>query len=309
MRIFTVLMSFILMLTVSGCGNERIEKNGYTFTDSLGREITVESTDSVAALSGSFADIWMLSGGEVCATVDDAWSDLNLQLPDTCVNLGEINKMSFEKLLSAKPDFVIASSAIKQHTEFKDSLESMGICVAYFDVSSFQDYLDMLKICTDINNRPDLYEKNGEALKSDIDKTIEKSRERVKENGEQKVLFLRASASFIRAKGNKDTVLGEMLSDLGCINIADSDTALLDNLSVESILKENPYRIFIVLSGDDPDGMKKAVDNMFSENPMWEQLDAVKNDRVYFLEKQLYNFKPNSRWSEAYEKLEKILSE
>ena len=53
--------------------------------------------------------------------------------------------------------------------------------------------------------------------------------------------------------------------------------------------------------------MKKSIENMFRENPLWNELDAVKTGNVYYMDKRLYNFKPNARWAEAYEKLEEIL--
>ena len=70
---------------------------------------------------------------------------------------------------------------------------------------------------------------------------------------------------------------------------------------------QNPDRIFIVQSGDDTEGTEKNVENMFRENPLWNELDAVKEGRVHFLDKHLYNLKPNARWAEAYETLEDIL--
>ena len=44
----------------------------------------------------------------------------------------------------------------------------MGITVAYFDVDNFEDYLNLLKICTDITGRADLYEANGTAVADEI---------------------------------------------------------------------------------------------------------------------------------------------
>ena len=76
---------------------------------------------------------------------------------------------------------------------------------------------------------------------------------------------------------------------------------------MESILLQNPDKILIVQSGDDAEGMKKNVEKMFAENPLWNELDAVKNKQVYFLDKHLYNLKPNARWAEAYETLAEIL--
>ena len=34
------------------------------------------------------------------------------------------------------------------------------------------------------------------------------------------------------------SAIAEMLADLGCINIADSDTTLLENLSIEKIIEQ-----------------------------------------------------------------------
>ena len=129
------------------------------------------------------------------------------------------------------------------------------------------------------------------------------------EKGAPKVLFLRTSAMSIRAKNSQDSVLGEMLDALGCINIADSDESLLENVSVEHILKEDPDFIFFAQVGDDMDEIKANVQKFIDENPIWQELTAVKEGRVYYMDKALYNLKPNDRWGEAYEKLEQILSE
>ena len=101
--------------------------------------------------------------------------------------------------------------------------------------------------------------------------------------------------------------MGCMLRDLGCINIADSESSLLENLSIEYILQENPDYIFITQRGDDMEGMMKFVETYFVDHPLWNELDAVKEGRVYFMEKELYNLKPNHRWGEAYRKLQEIL--
>ena len=53
--------------------------------------------------------------------------------------------------------------------------------------------------------------------------------------------------------------------------------------------------------------MRAYVQQFLMEHPAWSQLSAVKNERVYYMEKTLYNLKPNHRWGEAYEKLYEIL--
>ncbi len=307
-KIFALIAIFLLLYT--GCSsNPVLHANAHTFTDDLDRTVTVVSHERTAVLLGSFADVWTLAGGTVCATADDAWDDFGLVLDETTVNLGGTKNLSLEELLAADPDFIIASTNTQQNVSWKDTFEAAGIPTAYFDVSTFDDYLSMLKICTDITGKEDLYQLYGLNLQITIDKTIAEAEQRVAQDGSQTVLFLRASAAIIRAKNSHGTVLGEMLADLGCINIADNDENLLENLSMESILQANPDRIFIVQVGDDADAVKQHIQDMFAENPAWYELDAVKEGKVHYMDKRLYNLKPNAYWGEAYEMLEAILSE
>jgi iron complex transport system substrate-binding protein len=304
----------ILCLGLTSCGPapqtsmQTTTETSYTFTDDLDRIVTVDSPKRVAALLGSFAQIWMLAGGEICATADDAWDDLLLDLPEDAINLGNTKSLNLELLLSSEPDFILASTNTRQNLEWQETLDASRIPTAYFDVSDFDDYLRLLKICTDITGCKDLYQTNGLDIQEEIESVIEKRTQFLEKNEEPKVLSLIASASNVYAKNSQNNVLGEMLYTLGCNNIADSDHTLLENLSIEHILLENPDYIFIVQRGDDAEGTKARVEQLFSENPAWTQLDAIKNDRVYFMEKNLYNLKPNRRWGEAYKKLEEILS-
>lgn len=310
-KIICIVMSLALLLSVlSGCGEKKTESEpseSVSFTDDLGRNVKVnKNPERVAALLGSFADTWVLSGGNLCAAAKDAWDDFGLQLNDA-VNLGGAHSPSLEALLSAEPDFVIASASTSADVEMKESLQNAGITVAYFDVDSFEDYLNMLKICTDITGRKDLYQKNG----LDIQKQIEdiKSRFAAANLSEEKktVLMLRTSATSVKAKGSEGTVLGEMLKDLGCVNIADSDKSLLENLSVERVIAGEPYRIFTVTMGDDTAAATDNLKRMMEENPAWGKLEAVKQNRLNVMDRRLFNLKPNANWAKAYETLTEIL--
>ena len=49
---------------------EDVQSTEVTFTDDLGREVTVDNPQRVATLLGSFADMWVLAGGTVQASAD-----------------------------------------------------------------------------------------------------------------------------------------------------------------------------------------------------------------------------------------------
>ena len=87
----------LLTIFLIGCGNQHTqysattvqtyeeqneETEEYVFTDALGRTVAVNNPERVAALLGSFADIWYLAGGEIIASADDAWDDLHLDLSE-----------------------------------------------------------------------------------------------------------------------------------------------------------------------------------------------------------------------------------
>ena len=302
-----------IMVVMAGMGtadaNRVLADGGVTFTDDLGREVAVENPQRVAALLGSYADIWYLAGGEVCASADDAWEDFDLPIAGDAVNLGMTKELNLEKLFEADPDFILASSNTQGNVEWLDTLEAAGLNTAYFEVSDFDDYLRVLEICTDITGREDLYEQNGLEIQEQIDAVIEKSKERIEEAGEAPtVLSLRASSTYIRAKNSQNNVLGEMLYALGCENIADSEESLLENLSIEQIIVQDPDYIFFIQQGDNAEGTKANIESFIADNPAWAELTAVKEGRVYLLEKALYALKPNDRWGEAYEGLEMVLA-
>ena len=78
---------------------------------------------------------------------------------------------------------------------------------------------------------------------------------------------------------------------------------------MEHILLEDPDFIFFVQQGDDTAAAEERLAQFLADNPAWGSLTAVQEGRVFHLDKQLYNLKPNARWGEAYLELEAILRE
>lgn len=98
-----------------------------------------------------------------------------------------------------------------------------------------------------------------------------------------------------------------MLADLGCINIADSDTSLLETISVESVIRQEPYHIFVVTMGDDTEKAMSSLNQMMDEDTAWKTLDAVAEGRIHLMDRKLFNMKPNVRWAESYGELSETL--
>lgn len=279
------------------------EKVIYTFTDSLGREVKVISYDKTAVISGSLAEIWQLAGGELYGVTSDAFERDVIELSEGVKDYGGTHNPSIERLIADGVDFVILSGTAAGQVKLSTLLEYAGITAAYFEVESFEDYLDTLKIFTDITGRSDLYIQNGENIRAELEQT----KITAQEHDSPDILLLRAVSTGMKAR-NSDNMTGSMLADLGCVNIADSDSSLLEALSLEAVIRSDPDCIFITTMGDEATGFAQYEAELAS-NPAWQQLSAVKNGRVYILPKELYHYKPNVRWAQAYKNLAQMLYE
>ena len=288
------------METIEDTTKENNPLASVTFIDDLENQVVVERPQKVAVLSGSFANIWKLAGGEIYATSEDAWDDEGLQLTDDVVNVGSLKTPNVEEMIGAGVDFVILSANIDGHKEIKDTLNRAGIATAYFDVETFEDYLNMLHICAQITGNEEAYKENGEDVKAEIEEQIKRV-----DGTEKNVLLIRVSSSGAKARNSKN-MTGKMLKDLGCTNIADSEKGLLEDLSMEAIIAQDPDYIFVTIMGDEEAGLK-VVEELFTSNHVWSQLKAVKNNNYHVLEKELFHNKPNNRWGESYKILADIL--
>ena len=313
-RLIAAVLSACLALTLCACSTQTSSSGavsseapvgGVSFTDSLGNEVSLEGTPTrTAALLGSYAEAWILAGGEesLAAVTQDAFDERGLELGEEVTNLGQSHEPNLEALLAARPDFVILSADLTGHLALKDSLESAGIPAAWFKVETFEDFRSMLKVFTDLTGREDLYQENGLKIQESIAQTVLS----VPEDAAPTVLLLRAFSSNVKAK-NSDNTAGVMLRDLGCINIADSDSGLLEDLQMESILAADPEHIFVLTMGSDTEKALNNLEELFQSDPAWQALTAIQEGNVHILDKKLFHYKPNARWGESYEVLFHIL--
>lgn len=86
--------------------SQTVETAAVTFTDDLGREVTVSSPKRVAVLLGSYADVWSLAGGKdtIVAAADDA-------LPEILRWMEQLRPLMFQTL-SDEPSRARAYAAL-----------------------------------------------------------------------------------------------------------------------------------------------------------------------------------------------------
>ncbi|MCI9156920.1 MAG: ABC transporter substrate-binding protein [Lawsonibacter sp.] len=318
-RIFAALSLIPLLLTAacqpvhtqtitayySKPGAEDSEPGKITFTDALGQEFAIEMPKRAVVMIGSFADIWLLAGGResLVATANDAWESYELDLGESVVSIGSAMKPSGELVLGAEPDLIIASSLSPSNLELQETFQRAGIPAAYFDVSSFQDYLNLLELFTRLTGHPENFETYGAAVKERVDEAV--ARCSVLDFA-PKALTIQVSGSSVKVKNSEDNVLGPVLKDLGFLNIADQDDSLLEDLSLEAILQADPDYIFAVYHGTDEAAAQENLEATLLSNPAWASLSAVQRGDFYILDRRMYSLKPNALWGDAYEQLADI---
>ena len=308
MRKFSGLLALVTaLLLLCSCSVQPIsEEKQISFTDSMNHLVSLDKTpETVAVLFSSYAEIWNLAGGTVSVTVGESVERGFAPAETPLVDDGAGKTIDMELLLAAQPDFVIGSADIDAQVEACGLLRQAGIPAALFRVDTFSDYLSMLKICTQITGDAQAYETHGTAVKERIDAILAAAQ--AQQSQQKDILFIRAGSQYssTKAKRAPDNFVCIILDELGAHNIAHEAEVLLDGLSLEEILLQDPDHIFLTTMGSEQTAVS-YIGELFSQDG-WKDLTAVKQEQYTFLEKELFHFKPNARWAEAYELLAKLL--
>lgn len=314
-KIVCLILPLIMSISIfSGCGNKtdsnkaitnevEITSKNVTFVDANGKKVTINRyPKKVVCLYNSYLDLWYKCGGQVVGRVNES-KEKEVDAAINASSVGSEANPSLKMILSLRPDIVILSTNFKLQMALVEPLENNGIQVIVCNSELKDDYFNLVRIFTALTGREDLYKKNGCEVKKKIDDIIAK----VPKGKKPKVMLIIAAAKGLTAKNSRTTV-GEMLKDLGTVNIADNlNSGNSNTFSMEMVLKEDPDFIFVQTMGSNMDNIKERLKKDAESNPAWSSLKAVKNGKYIILPKDLYLYKPNDRYAEAYEGLARYL--
>lgn len=307
--IISVIAVIVIIFGLGAFENVKPQKSKdiyFAFTDSMGEAVTLaKKPERVAVLFSSFADVWNEAGGITAITVGESVERGFCREDVLLVDDGAGKMINTELLISYEPDFVITSADIPAQRETAEILRKAGIPVAELRMEHFNDYKKILSALSKINGTWTETKKKLESLSESVEKEFEKAKGRE----EKRILFIRSGASYSSAKAKRaeEHFAATMLQELGCYNIAEDAEILVDGLSTEEIIRQNPDHIFISFMGDEK--TSKSYMDAVLEGDAWQSLTAVKEGRVHFLPKELFQYKPCGKWAEAYKYLNGILGE
>lgn len=299
-----LLAALLLAACAAPASSAAATDSAVEFVDAQGTQVALQSWDRVVSLYGSFAELWLLSGGTLVGATTDAVEERGLALGEDVALVGNVKTPSLEEVLALEPDFVILSADIEGHVALDESLTDVGVPHAYFRVDNFEDYCTLLRQFCRMTGRDDLFEEYGAAQQQRVER-IKAAAAQV-QDAAPTVLLIRAYSTGAKAKGT-DIFAGAMLAELGADNIVTRYDSLLEDLSMETIIAADPDMILMVPMGANEDAAAAYMAEHFEANPAWAGLTAVQNGCYAMLPKELFHYKPNARWADSYAYLAKIL--
>lgn len=293
-----------------------VNEDSVTFTDASGADsITIaKNPQNVYNLYGSFTTLWYEAGGTVSGCIGgssaialyeeyigrDITQDEGMNVVATS-SAG--SKWSVENIISGQPDLIICSTSMSGYKTISGPAAEANIPVIAVSYDNFEDYLKWFKVFCNLTGNADLWDSIAmEALDDVVDVLMEIPLEN------NPKIFSIFNGTSLQANLST-TVVGDMAKMMRATNIADSwyneTGAQRLEINLETVYSEDPD--IILIQCHDEDTAKETIESEYGDNPIWNALTAVKNGKVYYLQKTLFHNKPNRRFAEAYQIMAQLL--
>ncbi|MDP2970957.1 MAG: cobalamin-binding protein [Deltaproteobacteria bacterium] len=210
------------------------------------------------------------------------------------VRVGSYISIDFERVISLRPDLVIATGAGNPR-EMVERLERLGFPTYAIFPKRFDDVLQSIR------HLGQVVAKEKEALS--IIESMQRRKERVVErtkNLSRPKVFLQIGEAPIVTVG-KGSFGDDLIRLTGGENIAGNDREMYPRLGMEEILKRSPE--VILISSMNPKG---DYEKAFREWERWKMIPAVKHGRIYLIDSDLID-RPSPRIIEGLEEMARLI--
>lgn len=180
----------------------------------------------------------------------------------------------------------------------KDILQENKIPYLYVKYDLYHDYIKYLNLMSRLNGTEEQATGKIKSIEDKVNAIIEQT----KMKNAPKVLIMFATSKAISCEISTGTT-GNMVELLGGKNIVGDipiEGKTRVDFSMESIAVGDPDMIFIKTMGD-VEACKELIKKDIESNEAWAAMRAVKENKVYYLDKDLFLSKPNERFTEAFE--------
>jgi len=296
----------LMLVVATGCKSTQTKENANNIQKGQDKVDASEETPKEEyperTIGGTVAVVEMLDllGVEMIGVPESRYP-----LPESCKDAEKIGKPmnpDIEIIKSLNPDMFISVSSLQADLEKK--LENSNIESVFIENDSYNNILASMKKLGEIYGK----EKEAQDFIDEVNSKVEEILKNVEEGDKPKVMILFGSPKSIMIATEK-SFAGSLVKEVGGINIANEMGDFKDSyvpLSMEDVLKSQPDLI-LRLTHANPEDSKKMFEKEFAENEIWQNLQAVKEDKVYDLDNKYFGVSGNIRIVKAIEELAKIL--
>lgn len=280
MRKFISLTLAVLLVVAALCGcaqNNPPQSGGLAVKDRAGFEIVIPGEiSSIVSMAPAITQILNDLGlGDKIAAMDTQ----SALLPGVNADAPAFDMLNpdIESIASLRPGIVFASNMSMMGNEANDPfapLKNLGICVAYIPTSeSVAEIKEDLRFIASATGR----EESGKRLIAGMETEITEIANLKDASAPDKTAYFEISAAPAMYSFGKGVFLNEMMEIAGVVNIFAGQDGWMP-VEAESVAAANPDIIFTNVNYiDDP------VAEILSR-PGWENISAVKNGRVYYID-------------------------
>lgn len=260
-----------------------------TYVDALGREVVIEKKPEkpVMIFFRNYEHLFVLDEYPVAGTeVADVYKGWKVFRPyaetHEIIDLGVMNAVNVEKLLEVGPDLIIVYSGTFE--KIGDQLEKIAPTITVDNYGD--DWQTPLLEYGKIFGKEDKAQDEIDKLK----KQIQEGSQKLTDYNDKTFAFLRVDGS----KGFIVYVLDFVYSREAGLGLTPPEGYLdkgRTTISLEGVAELNPDYLFIY---DDANSEEENlfIEDLKANNSVWNSLEAVKSEKVYFIDRSAYSGGP-----------------
>ncbi|MBQ7886572.1 MAG: ABC transporter substrate-binding protein [Clostridia bacterium] len=287
MKKFVTLL-LVLALTAALALTACAESATRTFTDSVGREVTVPQSVEKVAISGPLAQIVVFAlapdklvgiASEWDASAEQFLATEYYQLPLLGQLYGGKGEMNLETLLEAAPDVVIDVGEPKGNVAEDLNALSEQTGIPFVHISAYTDSMDVTyTMLGELLGMEEEAKVLADYCKNTYERTVALA------NGVEKVNLLYVTGEKglnVIAKGSYHSEIIDLLSSNLAVVDSPSSKGTGNEVDMEQILNWNPD---VVVFADD------SIYATVGDDPLWQDITAIKNNAYYEVPLGPYNW-------------------
>ncbi|MFD0589712.1 ABC transporter substrate-binding protein [Paenibacillus sp. GCM10027627] len=198
--------------------------------------------------------------------------------------VGLINEVSIERIVSLKPDLVIGQSFF--HAGLRETLASNGIPLALTKLDSYDSIQETGKLLGQIIGKESETEKMLKETDEKVQTIVNKAPDR---SYKYAMISMMSMGISLEKSGN---IALDIAGRLKISNVAESMESgpKPDAVpySLEKLVEADPDYLFLLVYGTEELG-KQMLEKDLASNPAWSSLQAVKENNVFFLTSEFVN--------------------